>query len=146
MKLSLSHTIAADRERVFDALVDPAVIQRCIPGCESLVATGPDIYDATLKVGVAGLKGTYSGRTTITNRRRPESLSMAVEGKGAPGFVRGAADIALSADGGSTKIDCQADVQVGGLIAAVGSRLIDAAARKMAAEFFDRLSRQLVTT
>jgi uncharacterized protein len=146
VKLSLSHTIAADRERVFDALVDPAVIQRCIPGCESLVSAGPDIYDATLKIGVAGLKGTYAGRTTITNRRSPESLSIAVEGKGAPGFVRGAAEIALLAEGGGTKIDCQADVQVGGLIAAVGSRLIDAVARKMAAEFFDRLDRQLAAT
>ena len=143
MKLSLTHLIAADRERVFDALVDPAVIQRCIPGCESMTATGPDSYDATLKIGLAGLKGTYTGRTTITNRQRPETLTLGVEGKGGPGFVRGSAAITLAADPGGTRLACEADVQVGGLIAAVGSRLIDAAARKMAADFFAALEQQI---
>jgi uncharacterized protein len=143
MKLSIVHTIPADRERAFDALVDPAILQRCIPGCESLVASGPDTYDATLKIGVAGLKGAYRGRTTITNRRKPDALTLGIEGKGGPGFVRGSAAIALSADGAGTRVVCDADVQVGGLIAAVGSRLVEAAARKLAGDFFDALAREI---
>ena len=143
MKLHLTHRVAAERERVFDALADPAVIQRCIPGCESMVASGPDTFDATLKIGVAGLKGTYTGRTTMTNRRRPESLTLGVDGKGGPGFVRGTAALTLTSEDGGTRIACDADVQVGGLIAAVGSRLIEATARKLAADFFGALEQQL---
>ena len=131
---------------MFDALVDPAVMQRCIPGCESMVACGADTYDATLKIGVAGLKGTYTGRTTIANRQRPDSMTIGVEGKGGPGFVRGTAAITLATANDGTRIDCEADVQVGGLIAAVGSRLVDAAARKLAADFFDALARELGAT
>jgi carbon monoxide dehydrogenase subunit G len=143
MKINVTHVIAADRERVFDALVDPAVIQRCIPGIESMVETAPDTFDAALKIGVAGLKGSYTGRTTITNKQRPESLTLGVEGKGGPGFVRGTAALALTSENGGTRIGCDADVQVGGLIAAVGSRLIEAAARKMAADFFNALEQQI---
>ena len=146
MKLSLVHTIVADRDRVFDALVDPAIMQRCIPGCESMVASGPDTYDATLKIGIAGLKGTYTGRTTIGNRQRPESITIGVDGKGGPGFVRATAAVGLTSADRGTRIACDADVQVGGLIAAVGSRLIDAAARKLAADFFDALARELGAT
>jgi uncharacterized protein len=143
VKLAVSSTIPADRERVFDALVDPGVLQRTIPGCESLVATGPDMYRATLKVGVAGLKGTYAGTAAVRDRQPPASLTLAFEGKGGPGFVRGSAAIALSADPGGTRVACEADVQVGGLIAAVGSRLVEAAAKKLADDFFRRLSSEL---
>jgi len=146
MKLTLTSLIPASRDRVFAALVDPAVLQRCIPGCESLTATGPDAYAATLKIGVAGLKGTYSGKTVIRDQQPPDSLTLSFEGKGGPGFVRGSASIALSADGDATRIACEADVQVGGLIAAVGSRLVDAAAKKLADDFFKQLSRELSTT
>ena len=143
MKLTFTHLISADRERVFDALVDPAVIRRCIPGVESMTETAPDTYDAALKIGIAGLKGNYTGRTTITNKLRPESLTLGLEGKGGPGFVRGSAALALASENGGTRIACDADVQVGGLIAAVGSRFIEAAARKMAADFFTELEKQI---
>jgi uncharacterized protein len=143
MKLAVSAVISADRARVFAALVDPDVLKKCIPGCESLTATGPDAYDATLKVGVAGLKGTYTGKAAIRDRQAPDSLTLSFEGKGGPGFVRGSAAIALSADGASTRVACDADVQVGGLIAAIGSRLVDAASKKLADDFFKQLSMEL---
>ena len=146
MKLILSSVIPAGRARVFAALIDPAVLQRCIPGCESLTATGPDVYEATLKIGVAGLKGTYTGKAAIRDQHPPDSLTLSFEGKGGPGFVRGSAVIALSAEGDATRMACEADVQVGGLIAAVGSRLVDAAAKKLADDFFKQLSRELSTT
>ena len=144
MKIAIENTIAADRERVFAALVDPAILQRCIPGCESLTSTGPDAYAATLKVGVAGLKGSYTGKAAITNKQPPDTLTITLDGKGGPGFVRGSAVLTLSAaDEGATRVACDADVQVGGLIAAVGSRLVEAAARKMADDFFRQLAEAL---
>jgi len=143
MKITLSSVVQAPRDRVFGALVDPAILQKCIPGCESLVETGPDIYEARLKIGIAGLKGTYTGKATIRDKRPSESLTLGFEGKGGPGFVRGSAAIALKPDGSSTGVGCEADVQVGGLIAAVGSRLVEAAAKKLADDFFRQLSTEL---
>ena len=147
MKITATSTIPAPRERVFAALIDPEILRRFIPGCESLTATGPDAYEATLKVGVAGLKGTYGGKAAIRDKRPPDSLTLSFEGKGGPGFVRGSAAIALADDAaGGTRITTEADVQVGGLIAAVGSRLVEAASRKLADDFFRALAQQLTTT
>ena len=143
MKIAVASTIPAAPEHVFAALVDPAMLQRCIPGCESLTAVGDDIFEATLKVGVAGLKGTYSGKAAISDRRPPASLTLQVDGKGAPGFVRAAAVIHLVPDTDATRVVCDAHVQVGGLIAAVGSRLVEAAAKKLADDFFRQLSTEI---
>ena len=143
MKITASSVIPADRARVFAALTDPGILQRAIPGCESLTAAGPDRYEAILKIGVAGLKGTYKGTAAIRDKKEPESLTLVFDGKGGPGFVRGTAVIALADEGGSTRVDSVADVQVGGLIAAVGSRLIEAASRKLSDDFFRQLSEQL---
>ena len=146
MKITTSSVINADRARVFAALTDPAILQRAIPGCESLTAIGPDAYEATLKIGVAGLKGSYKGNASIRDKQPPDSLTLTFEGKGGPGFVRGSAAIALGDEAGSTRIETTADVQVGGLIAAVGSRLVEATARKLADDFFRQLSQQLTAS
>jgi carbon monoxide dehydrogenase subunit G len=144
MKITTSGAVNADRARVFEALTDPAILVHAIPGCESLTSAGPDEYEATLKIGIAGLKGTFTGRAAIRNRQPPDSLTLTFEGKGGPGFVRGSADIRLTEADSATRIDSVADVQVGGVMAAVGSRLVEAAARKLADDFFRHLSRELV--
>ena len=146
MKLTVSSSIPADRQRVFEALGDPAILRRSIPGCESLTATGPGTYAATLKVGVPGIKGVYSGTAAIGDKHPPDSLKISFEGKGGPGFVRGSALIVLTPDGAATRVECEADVQVGGLIAAIGSRLIEATARKLAGDFFTQLSKEMSAT
>jgi len=146
VKLTVSHSIPADRERVFEALGDPAILRRCIPGCESLTASGPDTFEATLKIGVPGMKGVYAGTAAISDKHPPESLTLGFEGKGGPGFVRGSARIVLSSGEAATHVGCEADVQVGGLIAAVGSRLVEATARKLAGDFFNQLSKEMSAT
>lgn len=143
MKLSGTYTLPAPRGKVFAAITDPAVLQRAIDGCEKMVRTGEDSYDAHLKIGVAGLKGNYVGKVQIKDLNAPESYTLIIEGKGGPGFVRGAAKIALTEKDGQTDLRCEADAQVGGLIAAIGSRLIEAAAKKMMDEFFRKLGDQL---
>ena len=143
MKLSIISTVPTERERVFAALVDPAVLRRCIPGCEDLTETAPDAYIAKLRVGVAGLKGAYTGSAIVQDKQPPDLLTLVFDGKGTPGFVRGTAVIGLLAQGAETRVDCVADVHVGGLIAAVGSRIVEAAAKKVAEDFFRQLSREL---
>jgi carbon monoxide dehydrogenase subunit G len=144
VKITAASHVAAPQPRVFAALIDPDVLRRSIPGCERLTAAGDGVYEATMKIGVAGLKGTYGGKATIREQRPPDSLTLAFEGKGGPGFVRGAAAIRLSPDDGGTRVTCDADVQVGGMIAAVGSRLVEAAARKLADDFFRQLALEVV--
>ena len=144
MKLTLSSVIPADRERVFAALVDADILRVVIPGCESLEATGTDTYAVTLKVGAAGLKGTYKGKAAVRDKHPSDSLTLTFEGAGAPGFVRGSAAIALSEEGEGTRISSEADVVVGGLVALVGSRLIEATAKKLSEVFFGQLARELV--
>lgn len=146
MKLSASYSFPASRERVFSALIDPSVLQQCVPGVERLTKTGETSYDAELSIGFAGLKGRYTGTARLADQKPSESFTLMVDGKGSSGFVKGVARIALAAHGIETEMRCDADVQVGGVIAAVGSRLIEAAARKMMDDFFRCFSRQLQET
>jgi hypothetical protein len=139
MKLSGAYTLPAPRDKVFAAITDPAVLQRVIDGCEKMVNTGEDTYDAHLKIGVAGLKGSYVGKVHLKDLKPPESYTLVIEGKGGPGFVKGVARIQLVDKAGSTELKCEADAQVGGMIAALGSRLIEPAAKKMMDEFFRKL-------
>ncbi|MBI4266334.1 MAG: carbon monoxide dehydrogenase subunit G [Acidobacteria bacterium] len=143
LQLTGSYQLAAPRERVFAALVDPDVLQRCIEGAERLVRTADDDYDVHLKIGVGPLKGSYVGKVRLTNRQPPERFTLELDGKGGPGFVRGAARIRLDAREAGTEAICEAEGQVGGLLAAVGSRLIGAAGRTLMDRFFERLSAEL---
>jgi len=143
MTVATSFDVAQPPDRVFAALTDPAVLQRCIPGCEELKAVGADVYQARLRIGVAGLKGAYSGRAELRDKRPPESFALVFDGKGSPGFIRGTATVRLTPIESGTRVTSDAQVQVGGLIAAVGSRLVDAAARKLAADFFQQLAAEI---
>lgn len=140
MKLTGTYQIPAPPEQVFAALVDPLVLQRCIEGAERLVRTAEDEYDVHLKIGLGPLKGAYVGKVRLTDRDPPGRFTLHVEGKGSPGFVRGSAGIRLDGRDGGTELTCEGDGQVGGLLAAVGSRLIEATARRMMDRFFARLS------
>ncbi len=144
MKISAQYPVPASLEKTYAALTDPEVLRRCIPGCERLLSTGHGHYDAAVKIGVAGLRGTYVGRAELRDEQPPHSFTLAVDGKArGPGFVRAIAKIALSPDDGHAQVGCDADVQVGGLIAAVGSRLIEAVSRQQMDEFFRRLGEEL---
>jgi len=143
MKLATIRTIPAPRDKVFSLLTDPAVLQQCIEGCEQMVRTSEDNYDAHLKIGVAGLKGKYVGKVQLKDKKVPESYTLLIEGKGGPGFVKGTAHIRLEDKGPQTDVHCDAEAQVGGMIAAIGSRLTEAIAKKMTADFFKRFDEQV---
>ena len=143
MKLSATYTFKPAPEKLFAALIDPSVLQKCIDGCEKMEKTGQDSYDAHLKIGVAGIKGTYVGKVRIAEQNPPSSFTLNVEGKGTPGWVKGTAKIQISPKDEGSELQCESEGQVGGLVAAVGSRLVEAAAKKMLDEFFRKLDQQL---
>jgi carbon monoxide dehydrogenase subunit G len=136
VKLEGNYMFRADRQAVWNALLDPASLQRCIPGCEELVPDGHDKWRATLRVGVAAVKGTYRGSVAVRERSEPSSYDLVVEGSGAPGFVRGTARIVLEEDGGSTRVIVRGDGQVGGTVAGVGQRIVGGVAKMLMDQFF----------
>ena len=145
MKIEGSHPINAARARVYESLINPEVLERCIPGCERLEKTSGDAYSVTIRTGVGSIKGTFNGNVRLTDLRPPEHYRIVVDGKGAPGFLKGAGDFELESQGDSTLIKYIGEVQVGGTIAGVGQRMIQATAKMMAAQFFTALEAEAGT-
>jgi uncharacterized protein len=143
MKLLATRVFQASPEKVFAALTDPAVLQKCVEGCEEMQKTGDDHYQAKLKIGVAGIKGNYSGTVIIEDKNPPHSFTLRVGGNGTPGWVKGTAKIQISPKGEGSDLQCDSEGQVGGLIASVGSRLVEAAGKKMLDQFFNKLAGEL---
>jgi carbon monoxide dehydrogenase subunit G len=140
MKIEGRYEIPASAERIFEALQDPGVLTRCIPGCEKLEETGDGKYKATLKVGIGAIRGTYTGSVAVTDREPVDRLTLAVDGSGAPGFVRGTGIVSLTErDGGLTELAVAGDAAVGGKIAAVGQRMLGGVAKQLMDSFFNRL-------
>jgi carbon monoxide dehydrogenase subunit G len=139
MKVEGTQQIRALRERVFQLLTDPEVLRRCIPGCESLEKIEEDTYAATIKAGIGAIKGTFTGTVRLENMRVPEHYRITVDGKGSTGFVKGAGDFDLEEQDGATLIKYSGEMQMGGPIAGVGQRMVQAAAKMMAAKFFTTL-------
>lgn len=146
MKIEGTHSLSASRERVYQSLIDPEVLQRCIPGCEKLEQTAEDNYAATIRAGVGAIKGVFNGTVRLEEMRAPEHYRIIVEGKGAPGFMKGSGDLDLEEQGAGTLIKYQGDLQLGGTIASVGQRMIQGTAKMMATQFFTALEAEAQTT
>jgi len=143
MKFAGTYQLKSPRQKVWDALNNPDVLTKCIPGCEKLERTEGDNYTAHLKVGVAAIKGSYTGKVSIKDAVPPTSYALHVEGKGGPGWLKGSSKIHLADKDGGTEIQYDSDMQVGGLIASVGSRMIEAVGKQMADQFFKALAAQV---
>ena len=143
MKVEGSYTFDAPRDRVWSVLMNPESLKSCVPGCESLTPTGENAYEASLKVGVAAIRGTYKSTIRQIDIAEPSSYKMNVEGKGGAGFVRGLAEIELIDQGGTTLVNVKGDGNVGGTIAGVGQRMLGGVAKMLMGQFFECLKKQL---
>jgi uncharacterized protein len=147
MEMTGRYQIPAPREKVWAALNDPVVLKDCIPGCEELEKLSDTEMTATVKAKVGPVSATFKGNVTLTNLDPPNGYTISGEGKGGvAGFAKGGADVALADDNGMTLLTYTAKAQVGGKLAQVGARLIDATAKQMADQFFsafaDKVSSQ----
>src|SRR2546430_9642531 len=145
MKLEGSYEVKAPREKVWHGFLDPVTLQKAKPGCEKLELIGPDEYKATLKIGVAAVKGTFEGKVRLLDKKPPESYRLSAEGSGGPGFVRSDTVITLTELEGGTRVSYSADVQIGRLIAGVGQRVLGGVSKMMADQFFNKMSELLTT-
>ncbi|MFA1547573.1 carbon monoxide dehydrogenase subunit G [Actinomadura chokoriensis] len=143
MQLNGSADVAAPLDRVWDALQDPAVLARTIPGCHSLEETGPGTYRMTVTAGVASIKGTYVGQVELAEPDPPRSFVLRARGQGAPGTVDATVRVRLAGGDGSTRVDYEADAVVGGMVGGVGQRMLGSVAKRTAGEFFAAVERDL---
>lgn len=144
MKLEGSYTFAAHRDEVWEAMLDPEVLSRALPGCEALERIGDNEYKATLNVRVGPVQGRFSGTVSLSNLNPPASFSMTVNGQGPPGFVNGKGDIMLEEQDGSTVLTYAGDAQIGGRIASVGQRLLDSTAKSLTRQGLQSIDAQLM--
>ncbi|MGI8478010.1 MAG: SRPBCC family protein [Thermomicrobiales bacterium] len=139
MELVGEHTFAAPRDQVWALLLDPEVLKASLPGCERLEVIGPDEYSATMKIGVAMIRGTFQGHVKITDKQEPERYTMAVDGSGPQGQVSGVGVLELIDQGETTLVRYKGDANVRGTLARVGARVVQPAAKMIVGQFFDRL-------
>lgn len=143
MRIEGSYDLPAPRETVWATFLDPARLARAMPGCEKLEAAGEGEYRAVLKIGVAAVRGTFEGKVRLSDLEPPGRYRMSLEGSGGPGFVRGEAAMELADVDGGTRVSYRADVQVGGLLAGVGQRMLGGVARMLLDQFFSRMAEEL---
>ena len=144
MKLTDSRHITADRQTVWTAILEPSVLQACVPGCTELTGSVNDGYEATVVQKVGPVKAAFKGDVTISDIVEGESLTLSGQGKGGPaGFAKGEAQVKLSDADGGTLLEYDVDAKVGGKLAQLGSRIVDGFAKKLADQFFERFQQGL---
>lgn len=142
MNMQGEQRIVASREVVWAALNDPDVLKAAIPGCQEITKTSDTDMTAKVKLKIGPISATFGGKVTLSDLDPPNGYTISGEGSGGvAGFAKGGAQVRLVEEGPDTTLltyDVKADV--GGKIAQLGSRLIDATAKKLAGEFFDNLA------
>jgi len=147
MDMTGERRIPAPREKVWAALNDPEVLKASIPGCESMEKLSDTDLKATAAVKIGPIAARFTGKVQLLDLNPPESYRIAGEGQGGvAGFAKGGADVRLSEEGGFTLLSYDVKAQVGGKIAQLGARLIDASAKQMADAFFDRFVEEVAAS
>lgn len=143
MKLAGEYTLPGSPEKVWELLTDPNRLAKLLPGCERLDSDGPDRFKAAIKLGIAAITGKYAGTVEFSEKEPPRSMRMKISGKGMPGFVDGSGHVELKGKNGETHLRYTGDAQVGGMIASVGQRMIEGAAKKIVDQFFAAVADEL---
>ena len=140
MKLTGSYKLNVTKEVVWQSLNDPNVLKQCIPGCESFEKKSDTVFNITATNQIGPMNATFSGTVTLSNIKQNQSYTIEGEGQSSVGFANGAADIKLLEENGSTILNYEVNINVGGKIAQLGSRLISGVAKKMSDYFFGRFA------
>ncbi|TNJ48388.1 CoxG family protein [Phaeobacter sp. B1627] len=137
MELADEIIINAPKDRVYAALNDPDVLQKCIPGCEELVQHSETELEAKVVLKVGPVKARFSGDVQLDKSGAPDAFSLTGQGNGGTaGNAKGGADVTLTAAGDTTILRYEAKAAISGKLAQLGSRLIQSTAKKLAAKFF----------
>jgi carbon monoxide dehydrogenase subunit G len=137
MEMSGEQLVPAPQQTVWDALNNPDVLKACVPGCESIERSGDNEFQVLMVAKVGPVSAKFKGKLRLSDLRPPDSYSIGFEGQGgAAGFAKGGAQVRLSSEQNKTRLAYDVKASVGGKLAQIGSRLVDAAAKKVADDFF----------
>ena len=137
MEMTGEQLIPASQQQTWEALNDPEILKACVPGCDSIEKTGENEYLVLMVARVGPVSAKFKGKLALSDLDPPNSYSIAFEGQGgAAGFGKGGAQVRLAPEGGGTRLAYSVKASVGGKLAQIGSRLVDAAAKKIANDFF----------
>ena len=140
MKLTGSYKLNLKKEIVWKALNDPDILKKCIPGCEIFDKKNSTLFNVTATNQIGPMNATFSGNINLSNIKENESYTLSGEGQSSVGFANGTAEVKLSEEGDKTILSYDVNINVGGKIAQLGSRLIDGVAKKMSDYFFGRFA------
>ena len=140
MKLVGSYKLNVKKEIVWQALNDPNILKQCVPGCESFEKKSDTIFIVTATNQIGPMNATFSGTVTLSNIQENQSYTIKGEGQSSVGFANGSAEVKLAEENGSTTLSYEVNVNIGGKIAQLGSRLINGVAKKMSVYFFGQFS------
>lgn len=144
MEMTGEQLIPVPQAATWEALNDPAVLKDCIPGCESIILIGDNEYEVIMTAKVGPVSAKFKGKMTVTDADPPRAYTLSFEGQGGvAGFAKGAANVALTPEGGATRLAYSAKAMVGGKLAQVGARLIDSVAKQLAGKFFEAFNRRV---
>jgi carbon monoxide dehydrogenase subunit G len=137
MEMSGEERIPATQDQTWAALNDPEILKACVPGCESIERTADNEYQVLMVARVGPVSAKFKGKLALSDLNPPSSYAIAFEGQGgAAGFGKGSAQVRLAPDGAGTLLSYDVKANVGGKLAQIGSRLVDAAAKKISKDFF----------
>ena len=140
MKLTGSYKLNVKKEAVWQALNDAGILKKCIPGCDSFEKENENIFNASATNQIGPMNAIFSGTVKLSNIQKNESYTLSGEGESSVGFANGSADVKLAEENGITTLNYEVNINVGGKIAQLGSRLIDGVAKKMSNYFFGRFA------
>ena len=140
MKLAGSYKLNVKKEVVWKALNNSNILKQCIPGCESFEKESDNIFNATATNQIGPMNATFSGTVKLSNIKENQSYTLSGEGQSSVGFANGSANVKLIEENGITTLSYDVQIDVGGKIAQLGSRLIDGVAKKMSDYFFGRFA------
>ena len=146
MEMKGEQLVAASQADTWAALNDPEILKACVPGCESIERATDTEYAVLMTARVGPVAAKFKGKLTLSNLNPPTSYSIAFEGQGGvAGFGKGGAQVQLAPEGDGTRLTYQVKANVGGKLAQIGSRLVDAAARKLADDFFNAFNEKVAS-
>jgi len=140
MKLTGTYKLNVKKEIVWNALNDPEILKKCIPGCDSFIKEDDNSFNASATNQIGPMNATFSGIIKLSNIKENESYTLSGEGQSSVGFANGSANVKLTEKNSETILSYEVKIDVGGKIAQLGSRLIDGVAKKMSDYFFGRFA------